>query len=124
MPTLGEHPDLRCEIEGIVFLFECKRLFSASTDALRKRIQQAGNQLHKIRSRLATGVCGIVAISLSTLFNPEYKSLPIADQLVGRAVLASCLTDQARLVSDLWPSLLQERVAVGSYFTRLPIHQF
>jgi hypothetical protein len=28
MPTLGEHPDLRCEIEGIVFLFECKRLFS------------------------------------------------------------------------------------------------
>jgi hypothetical protein len=130
MPTLGEHPDLTCEMDGTVFLFECKRLYSNSTRVLRKRIQQAGNQLYKSRSRSLSGACGIVAISLSTLFNPEYTAVPVANRSRGSALLESWLMEQTQKVSGSWPSLAAKKAAVGilfhaaSPFVNLEIERF
>jgi hypothetical protein len=115
-PLLGEHPDLTCTVDETAFLFECKRLFSHSTQVLKKRIRHAEKQLHATRSRLLYAVCGVVAVSLSTLFNPTYKAVPIADEQSGRTGLSMWLREQAENVHDELRALAERRSVVGILF--------
>ncbi len=65
---LGE-PDIRIELGGTSFLVECKRPFSAN--GVRRNIEDAAGQLRKALNDPPHGRSyGLIAVSLSRMFNP------------------------------------------------------
>ena len=95
-PTLGEHPDLQCVVDGRRLLFECKRPFSDSRVV--KRINQAENQL---RSN-PRGTRGVIAISFSKILNPGDKLFVMENETEGRRGLADALQAKAERYRRHW----------------------
>jgi hypothetical protein len=120
-PVLGEHPDLKCRVENRWVFFECKRLFSTSPQKLRERIREAADQIQKNRQKAPHGTRGIIAVSLSRVFNPSQASRPILNEQQGRQELAAWLMNKAHEVRydangrDTWEPLSHKKI-VGILF--------
>lgn len=99
-PTLGEHPDLQCGIDGKRLLFECKRPFSDSK--IVKRINQAENQLRSHLKRSPPGARGVIAISFSKILNPGDKLFVMENETVGRRGLEKALQAKAERYRRRW----------------------
>jgi hypothetical protein len=119
-PLLGEHPDLRCEVDGTRFFFECKRLLSSSPAALKKRIHEASRQLYTHRHTALPRTRGIVAVSLSRVLNPTQEPLPSQNEQSERQALAAWLASQADSVSDELGKLSQKKVAAILFHVASP----
>jgi hypothetical protein len=78
-PALGEHPDLRCEIEARSLLIECKRALSGR--GIPGLIQRAGHQLRRHLTGARAGCHGVVALSVSRVMNEGDKVLAFSDEL-------------------------------------------
>jgi hypothetical protein len=120
-PVFGE-PDLKCRVDDRQFFFACKRLFSPSLRQLRRRIGEAAEQIRKSRSiALLPGTRGIIAVSLSRVFNPSQAVQPILNEQQGRQELATWLMNKANEVrydtdgTDTW-ELLSHKKIVGILF--------
>lgn len=78
-PTLGEEPDIHLEYEGRNIFIQCKRVFSGA--AVSKRLAEAARQLRRDLGKSSSPRdCGIIAISVSRLFNPGDKLLVSHDE--------------------------------------------
>ena len=77
-PEIGEHPDLRCEIEGRLLLIECKRALSER--GLPGLIQRADHQLRRHSTGVTAASHGIVALSVSRIVNEGDKVLAFSDE--------------------------------------------
>lgn len=75
-PILAKHPDLACDLKDRRLLIECKR--PASEGGLRKLLKDAGDQLaQQLRNwKCPAGTRGVIAISLTKVFNPGDKFFP------------------------------------------------
>ena len=112
-PILGEHPDLKCQVDSSWFFFECKRLFSLQQ--LRRRIGQAAEQVQKNQSTALPGTRGILAISLSRILNPAQAARQSLNEQHGREELATWLEGKANEVRDAWEHLSHKKI-VGVLF--------
>jgi hypothetical protein len=112
-PVLGEHPDLKCQVDNKWFFFECKRLFSLQQ--LRRRIGQAAEQVQKSRGTALPGTRGIIAISLSRILNPAQAARQTLNEQQGRDELAMWLRNKANEVKDAWEHLSHKKI-VGILF--------
>ena len=73
-PTLGEEPDVYVEYNRRKIFMQCKRVFSAA--AVSRRLVDAARQLRRdLGKSCSPHDCGIIAISVSRLFNPGDKLL-------------------------------------------------
>jgi hypothetical protein len=99
-PILGEHPDLKCKVEGKWLFFECKRILSKAK--LTTRIREASKQLRKSLSTATPphGARGMIAISLSIVLNPTQRALLIREHRDGLEILANGLESQEKNVQD------------------------
>ena len=114
-PVLGEHPDLKCQVDSRWFFFECKHLFSPSLQQLKRRIDQAAEQVQKNRSTALPGTRGIIAISLSRILNPTQAARQSLNEQHGREELATWLQGKANEVRDAWQHLSHKKI-VGVLF--------
>jgi hypothetical protein len=121
-PILGEHPDLKCEVDGKWFFFECKRLLSATK--LKTRIHEAGKQLRKNRSSAPHGARGIVAVSLFLVLNPTQRALPSQDEHHGREILANWLESQGESVQDELAKLSHQKISAILFHAASPFENF
>lgn len=78
-PTLGQEPDIHVEYNQRNIFIQCKRVFSAA--AVAKRLGDAAKQLKRDLGRSCSQRdCGIIAISVSRVFNPGDKLLAARDE--------------------------------------------
>jgi len=104
-PTLGEHPDLSCEIESRRLLIECKR--PASVGGARKAIARARRQIVQNLKECRPGSRGVIAVSLTRIVNAGDKLLVYRGEAEGREALRTALNsgreplaDSCRALSD------------------------
>jgi hypothetical protein len=105
-PILGEHPDLVCEVMGRKVGFECKRPFSLAR--VPDRIQQAEGQLRRDLGDLrkfSPNARGIVAISLSRVFNPYNKLFVHSTEKSGREGLERLVSGIVDEFKPMWNAL-------------------
>jgi len=121
-PLVFGEPDLKCQVDDRQCFFACKRLFSPSLRQLRRRIGEAAEQIRKSRSTaLLPGTRGIIAISLSRVFNPSQAVQSILNEQQGRQELATWLMNKANEVrydadgTDTWEPLSHKKI-VGILF--------
>lgn len=91
-PSIGEHPDVACEVDGKELFFQCKRPFSPGR--IVRNISRAAKQL---KSDLAgrPGARGVIAVSLSKVMNAGDKLYAFDEELEARRGLADALTKAA-----------------------------
>lgn len=78
-PTLGQEPDIHLEFNNRKIFIQCKRIFSAH--GVPRLLKEAARQLRRDMGRSSSPRdCGIVAISVSRLFNPGDKLLAVHDE--------------------------------------------
>ena len=129
-PVLGLHPDLKCRVENRWFFFECKRLFSPSPQALRDRIDEAAKQIQRNRTKAPPGTRGIIAVSLSRVFNCSQAVQPILNEQQGRQALDTWLMNKANEVrydedgTDTWESLVHKKIAGILFYAASPFEDF
>ncbi len=99
-PILGEHPDLKCIVDGRVLFFECKRPFSESKVV--KRINQAAKQLRVSLRKATPGTRGVIAVSFSKILNPGEKLLVMDNEVHGRRSLELALERKAEKLRQHW----------------------
>ncbi len=113
-PELGDRPDLRCAVDGVRLLFECKRLVSVGQ--LPKRLKEAAKQLREARrGRLITGA-GVIALSLSRVFNPLGRQLRAQGEDEAQKTLRTWLEDVTGRVEPVVADLLAHGAPVGVLF--------
>jgi hypothetical protein len=93
-PTLGERPDLQCEVEGKRLLIECKRPFSGRT--VTKRIGEANGTLLGALKKAPPGSRGIIAVSVSRVLNEGSMFLLYSSEKEASRHLADELERMAR----------------------------
>ncbi len=113
-PILGSWPDLRCDVDGTMLFFECKRIISA--DRLRERMNEAADQLKNNRKRSRCNAGGVIAISLSRVRNPANETLEIVNQLTSRDALGRWLKQRADAVHKHIEMLVQQKKVFGVLF--------
>lgn len=87
-PRLGGEPDISFEFENRRMLVQCKRVLSEP--AVAKRIGEAAKQLDRDLALSADPKdCGVIAISISRLFNPGDKMLTVATETDLQSALSS-----------------------------------
>jgi hypothetical protein len=94
-PTLGERPDLYCEVAKKRLLIECKRPLTRK--GARKRIGKAWSTLTQLAKSDLPGTRGVVALSVTKLINPGdaiFTASDVADARTGLGSLLSGVTDQ------------------------------
>lgn len=75
---ISQSADVVASSNGITIFIECKRV--KSVKQVKKRVKSANLQIKKrIRSAMATGARGIVALNVSDIINPENKMTFIDD---------------------------------------------
>jgi len=124
-PILGEHPDLKCEVDGKWFFFECKRLLSNAK--LKKRINEARKQIRRNLLTAPHGARGVVAVSLSMVLNPAQRALPIQDEhrrLERLEILADWLKSQAESVQDELDELYHQKIVAVLFYAASPFENF
>jgi hypothetical protein len=78
-PTLGQEPDIHLEFNDRDIFIQCKRAFSAN--AVPRLLKDAARQLRRdLGKSFSPRDCGIIAISVSRLFNPGDKLLAVHDE--------------------------------------------
>ena len=112
-PRLGEHPDLICAVEGKELFFECKRPLSPKK--VKKRINEAGDQLRANLKEAAPGTRGIIAISLSKILNPGDKLYVGPNELSMRRGLEQEIFTSAEKAEKAWHKFHGSRI-IGIIF--------
>ena len=100
VPTVGDRPDLQCEIASKAVLFECKRVLSER--AARKRIGEAWDVLCDEAPKAGPEARGVVALSVTKLVNPGdqiFSASNEADAHSGLDRLLRAITDK---LSNAW----------------------
>jgi hypothetical protein len=97
-PTLGEHPDLSCEIESRLLLIECKR--PASVGGARKAIARARRQIVQDLKRCRPGSRGVIAVSVTKIVNAGDKLLVYRGEAAGREALRAALNSGREPLAD------------------------
>jgi len=78
-PRLGDEPDVHVEFDDRKIFIQCKRVFSEG--GISKRLIEAGKQLKRDLTRSCDPRdCGIIAISISRVFNKGEKLLIVGDE--------------------------------------------
>jgi len=78
-PTLGQEPDIHLEFNDRKIFIQCKRAFSAN--AVPRLLKEAARQLKRdLGESCSPRDCGIIAISVSRLFNSGDKLLAVHDE--------------------------------------------
>jgi hypothetical protein len=117
---LGE-PDIRIVLGETNFLVECKRPFSAK--GVRRNIEDAAGQLHKALGESAqAGSYGLVAISLSRIFNPG-NVLSRAPENMGGVAVQNALIKMIQEHKYEWrwdTTKFHDRVAVVIFHLAVP----
>ena len=72
-PALGERPDLSCDVDGTTLFFECKR--PSSPKRVDERLKEARKQLRTGLRQALPGKYGVIAMSLSKIYQPGDKLL-------------------------------------------------
>jgi hypothetical protein len=113
-PELGEHPDVSIIVDGRVFLFQCKRLFTPAK--LQTRIREAGRQLRDDRKNHPATARGIVVMSLSRVLNPAAMAFRAPDSKTAHDALGTWLATAVKTVEADYRELFQRDIAVGAFF--------
>jgi hypothetical protein len=112
-PRLGEHPDLVCAVEGRELLFECKRPLSPGK--VKKRINEAGDQLRANLKVAAPGARGIIAVSVSKVLNPGDKLYVGPNEYSMRRGLEREIFTTAEKAEKVWQKFHGSRI-IGIIF--------
>jgi hypothetical protein len=102
-PTLGERPDLSCEIDGRRMLIECKR--PASMGGARKAIAKARDQIVRDLKTCRAGSRGVIALSVAKIVNPGDRLFVYRGEAAGRAGLSAVLDSNRNALEDTWRAL-------------------
>lgn len=121
-PILGEHPDLKCQVDGKWFFFECKRVFSANN--IKNRIHEARRQLRKHRSLAPQGAREIVAISLSKAFNPAHRAIHSLGQDYARKRLGEYLHSLDKSMEEEFAKLSFQKITAILYHAASSFENF
>jgi len=112
-PRLGEHPDLICTVGGRELLFECKRPLSPKK--VKKRINEAGDQLRADLRIAAPGARGIIAVSVSKVLNPGDKLYVGPNEHSMRRGLQREIFTSAEKAEKVWQKFQGSRI-IGIIF--------
>ena len=118
-PRLGGEPDVNVDFKGRRIFIQCKRVFSEGK--ISKRLIEAGNQLKRDLSRSCDPRdCGIIAISVSRVFNKGDKLLAVRDENALHLKLHDEIDTIRAAVSDDYRHLKEPKVAGVFYHLSSP----
>jgi len=100
-PELGEHPDVRCSVDGRPVHIECKRPFSRL--GARRAYTRALKQILTGLKDAPTGSRGIVALSITRLINTGHLVFMHENEAHGKEVLGKAMENLARTMTITWP---------------------
>jgi hypothetical protein len=113
-PRLGEEPDVFVEFDKRRVFIQCKRVFSEN--GISKRVIDAGKQLKRDLARsLDPRDCGVIAISVSRVFNKGDKLLVAHDEGSLRQKLRDEIDSIRAAVSREYRHVTEPKVA-GIYY--------
>ncbi len=118
-PSLGEHPDVRCEIAGKTLFIECKRPLTETR--LGENIEHAANQLLTDLASVPDAV-GIIAVSVSKVLNPAYRAVHAPNKTKAQAWLNEILEAAAASLSHIGVKFYDGRV-VGGLFHAIAVFE-
>jgi hypothetical protein len=118
-PTLGEEPDVHTEFGNRKVLIQCKRVFSEN--GISKRLIEAGKQLKRDLLRSCNPRdCGIIAISVSRVFNKGDKLLAARDENALRQMLNDEVDAISRVAAEDYRHVKEPKVAGVIYHLSTP----
>jgi hypothetical protein len=98
MPTLGEHPDLSCEIDGKKLLIACKRPLTEGGG--RNTIMAARTSLVRESKRDRPGTRGVIALSIGKLVSGGGPLMTTTNEATGTEGLKDLIAEKAKTLHD------------------------
>jgi hypothetical protein len=118
-PRLGSEPDVFFEFNGRRILVQCKRVLSER--AIPKRIGEAAGQLARdLNNSCHPTDCGLVAVSISKLFNPGDNIMRVARESELRPALSLEIGGTIERHVDSFGRVRDPRIAAILFHTATP----
>lgn len=99
-PTIGDRPDLSCEVNGTKLLIECKRPLTER--GARTRISKAWESLVAESEKDGPSTRGVAALSIAKLIQDGGQMLTAANAPAVRPGLGELINHKATWLNDSW----------------------
>jgi hypothetical protein len=119
-PELSEHPDLRCHVDNMELLVECKRTLSER--GIVACVKRATAQLERQMS-CGPDRYGGIAVSVSRVFNEGDKVLAFRDEARASDEIGEELEALARRIETLAAAVVSERIVGAIVHMMTPARQ-